>query len=162
MIKHSAWLLIIWSFLGFTLAQANETFQPFNIGSYQKILHKRAGNDLLVVFWSIDCPPCIKELKDLDELHQDNPQYQLTLINTDIAEDKSVLIKVLQEHNLSKLDNWIFSDKNEQKLRYEVDPRWYGDLPRSYFFSTTGKHKRLRGALNREKLDQLFNPQEAI
>ena len=56
------------------------------------------------------------------------------------------------------LDNWIFSDADEEKLRYDIDARWFGDLPRSYFFPVKGKIKRLKGALTSAELLELFQP----
>lgn len=136
--------------------QAEEILQPFGPGSYQQLLDNKANKDLLVVFWSVTCPPCMRELEDLGKFHIQYPEHQLSLINTDLSSDKRELNAILKSHGLSDLDNWIFASNNEEQLRYEIDPRWYGDLPRSYFFSTQGKHQRLRGALSKEKMQSLF------
>jgi hypothetical protein len=65
-------------------------------------------------------------------------------------------MRILQQFNLAGLDNWGFANSDEEKLRYDIDPRWYGDLPRSYFFPLQGKIKRLRGALTSAELLALF------
>jgi thiol-disulfide isomerase/thioredoxin len=135
---------------------AEEYFQPFKQGSYQNILKRYSTNNLLVVFWSIDCPPCIKELKHLGEFHLQNPDRQITLINIDTGYNQKKLLALLEENHLANIERWIFNSNHHEKLRYEIDPRWLGDLPRSYFFSLTKKPQRLRGVLSLARIEKLF------
>jgi hypothetical protein len=30
-------------------------------------------------------------------------------------------------------ESWLFGDGNAKSLRHEIDPHWYGELPRNYF-----------------------------
>ncbi len=99
-----------------------------------------------------------KELQKISDLHQQYPEYQLTLINTDSIDEQERVKKLIQQYNLAGLDNWGFANTDEEKLRYDIDPRWFGDLPRSYFFPLEGKVKRLRGALTSAELLALFQP----
>ena len=130
----------------------------FDVGSFEKIVKEKDKKDHLVILWSFDCPPCIKELQKVSVLNQQYPEYQLTLINTDGLEEQARVKTLLEKYNLQALDNWIFSDTDEEKLRYDIDARWFGDLPRSYFFPIKGKVKRLRGALTSAELLELFQP----
>lgn len=141
-------------------AQANSPVQlkAFDLGSFEQIVVDKNKQDHLVVLWSFDCPPCITELEKISKLHQQFPDYQLTLINTDVVEEQVRVKKILQQFDLAGLDNWGFANSDEEKLRYDIDPRWYGDLPRSYFFPLQGKIKRLRGALTSAELLALFQP----
>lgn len=134
------------------------SLQTFDIGSFEQIVADKNKQDHLVILWSFDCPPCITELEKISELHQQFPAYQLTLINTDAVDEQVRVKKLLQQFNLAGLDNWGFAHSDEEKLRYDIDPRWYGDLPRSYFFPLKGKIKRLRGALTSAELLALFQP----
>jgi len=135
--------------------------QSFEIDSFEQIVNAKNQQDHLVILWSFDCPPCIKELQKISDLHQQYPEYQLTLINTDSVDEQIRVKKILQRYNLAGLDNWGFANSDEEKLRYDIDPRWFGDLPRSYFFPLKGKVKRLRGALTSAELLALFQ-QEPI
>jgi thiol-disulfide isomerase/thioredoxin len=143
-----------------SIAQASSpvSLQSFDIGSFEQIVVDKNKQDHLVILWSFDCPPCITELEKISELHQQFPDYQLTLINTDAVDEQVRVKKILQQFNLAGLDNWGFANSDEEKLRYDIDPRWYGDLPRSYFFPLQGKIKRLRGALTSAELLKLFQP----
>lgn len=169
--KLSYWLISIF-LLAASIAQANlpisssdsspvnfsVSLQSFELGSFEQIVVDKNKQDHLVILWSFDCPPCITELEKISELHQQFPNYQLTLINTDAVDEQVRVKKLLQQFNLAGLDNWGFANSDEEKLRYDIDPRWYGDLPRSYFFPLKGKIKRLRGALSSGELLALFQP----
>lgn len=139
-------------------ASASVSLKAFELGSFEQIVTDKNQQDHLVILWSFDCPPCITELEKISELHQQFPNYQLTLINTDAVEEQMRVKKILQQFDLAGLDNWGFANSDEEKLRYDIDPRWYGDLPRSYFFPLEGKIKRLRGALSSDELLALFQP----
>lgn len=139
-------------------ASASVSLKAFELGSFEQIVTDKNQQDHLVILWSFDCPPCITELEKISELHQQFPDYQLTLINTDAVEEQLRVKKILQQFDLAGLDNWGFANDDEEKLRYDIDPRWYGDLPRSYFFPLQGKIKRLRGALSSDELLALFQP----
>lgn len=158
------WLAVcvfsIATFFGTGLVQADTEvhLQPFEVGSFEKIVTMKNKQDHLVILWSFDCPPCLHELEKVSQLHQQNPNYQLTLINTDVVEEKIRVKKILQKYHLTELDNWQFANEDAEKLRYDIDSRWFGDLPRSYFFPLQGKIKRLRGALTLAELLALFNP----
>ena len=167
MSKLSYWLISVF-LLAASIAQASSadtstisssvSLQSFDIGSFKQIVVDKNKQDHLVILWSFDCPPCITELEKISELHQQFPDYQLTLINTDAVDEQVRVKKILQQFNLAGLDNWGFANSDEEKLRYDIDPRWYGDLPRSYFFPLQGKIKRLRGALTSAELLKLFQP----
>jgi len=135
--------------------------QSFKIDSFEQIVNAKSQQDHLVILWSFDCPPCIKELQKISDLHQQYPEYQLTLINTDSIDEQGRVKKILKQYNLAGLDNWGFANTDEEKLRFDIDPRWFGDLPRSYFFPLEGKVKRLRGALTSAELLALFQQEPA-
>lgn len=156
-------LLLLFSvllFMNSILAHENSAvnLKPFELGSFEEIVNAKNERDHLVILWSLDCPPCMKELERVSELHQQYPEYQLTLINTDSTDEQKQVKKILQQYNLMQLDHWGFNNTDEEKLRYDIDPRWFGDLPRSYFFPLQGKIKRLRGVLTSAELLELFQP----
>jgi thiol-disulfide isomerase/thioredoxin len=151
-------ILLAVSILIFSSSASAVDLQPFEIDSFEQIVNAQSQQDHLVILWSFDCPPCIKELQKISDLHQQYPEYQLTLINTDSVDEQERVKKLIEQYNLAGLDNWGFANTDEEKLRFDIDPRWFGDLPRSYFFPLQGKVKRLRGALTSAELLALFQP----
>jgi thiol-disulfide isomerase/thioredoxin len=156
-----AFSMLMASILMFSSSASAVDLQSFEIDSFEQIVNAKNQQDHLVILWSFDCPPCIKELQKISDLHQQYPEYQLTLINTDSIDEQGRVKKLIQQYNLAGLDNWGFANIDEEKLRFDIDPRWFGDLPRSYFFPLQGKVKRLRGALTSAELLALFQ-QEPI
>jgi len=153
-----AFSMLMASILIFSSSASAVDLQSFEIDSFEQIVNAKNKQDHLVILWSFDCPPCIKELQKISDLHQQYPDYQLTLINTDSVDEQVRVKKLIQQYNLAGLDNWGFANIDEEKLRFDIDPRWFGDLPRSYFFPLEGKVKRLRGALTSAELLALFQP----
>jgi len=139
-----------------SLAVNTEDLRPFVSGSYQQIQKKHQNSEFLVVLWSLDCPPCMTELKHLGELHQQYPEFKLVLIATDNRDRNDELQRALTLYGLASVESWGFADNYIEKLRFEIDNSWYGDLPRSYFFAPQQRVIRLRGALAKEKLHTLF------
>jgi len=86
-----------------------------------------------MVMWSLDCPPCIKELNSLGMLYKQYPDLNMVLVSTDSPERIDEINNLLNRFDLQNIDNWVFSTDSIQKLRYTIDPQWYGELPRSYF-----------------------------
>lgn len=127
--------------------------KPFVPGSYSAILAARQGRPFLLVLWSINCPPCRKELDLLADTHREYPMLDLVLIATDDTGDINQVRGVLAEYGLDNLESWIFADPNDQRLRYEIDDKWYGELPRSYFYDPEHNRIALSGSLKSQHLE---------
>ena len=66
------------------------TFLP---GSYETILKRYQGRPFLMVFWSLDCPPCFQELTMLGKLIENYPAFNLVLVSTDSPGDRKELLR---------------------------------------------------------------------
>jgi hypothetical protein len=108
--------------------------RTFVKGSYQEILNENKDQPFLMVLWSVDCPPCHKEMAMLGGMLEQHPEMRLVLVGTDQSVDRAALHATLDRHQVRAAQNWVFSQDIPERLRYEIDPRWYGELPRSYFF----------------------------
>jgi thiol-disulfide isomerase/thioredoxin len=127
--------------------------RPFVQGSYADILAAHQDRPFFVALWSIDCPPCREELPEMAAYFAKHPQISLVLISTDgkgFAEQTQAL---LQKNGLGDAESWIFADPFVEKLRYEVDSTWQGELPRSYFYSPDQPPQRIRGRVNFKQLE---------
>lgn len=144
-------VLLLTAFLAVNV-QAEESFtKTFNSGSYQQILRENASQPFVLAIWSVDCPSCIKDMSVLSEIRQRHPELKIVLLSTDEPSATSETKNILAHHALSDLENWIFGGDDAQKLRYEIDPGWYGELPRTYFFNTEHGRVGKSGAL---KIDE--------
>lgn len=126
----------------------------FSLGSLEEIVSSRNGHSFVLVFWSLECPSCLKELDFFNEQLTLHPDLDLVMVSTDDSNRKEAVEAMLAKHNLDTLiDSWVFSDASAQKIRYEIDPGWFGEMPRSYFYDTEHKYKALSGMLTKEHFD---------
>ncbi|MBS3964124.1 MAG: redoxin domain-containing protein [Methylomonas sp.] len=126
------------------------SFRPFISGSYQKILADHQGTPFALILWSLSCSSCLKEMSALAELKQRHPEFTLVLISTDTLDEIKEINQLLERHLLTDLENWVFAGHNAQTLRFEIDPAWYGELPRTYFFNRSQQRTAISGALSPE------------
>jgi len=133
---------------------AATALKAFTSESLDDIVSARAEQDFLIVLWSIECPPCMQELALLQELKSQISGKKLVLISTDGPEYSESIQDVLREFQLGSMDNWIFADALPERLRYKIDPSWYGELPRAYYYDDAHQRSAHSGMLTKAKLQQ--------
>lgn len=143
-------LLLLLALCWFAPPLAAQTLQPFQSGSYQAIVDARSGRPFVLAFWSIDCPPCYKELKMFGELLRSQP-LDLVLVSTDGPGAATQVAEVLARFGLAQAETWLFAAPPE-RLRFEIDRTWYGELPRSYLFAG-GQREAISGLLEPATLE---------
>lgn len=152
--SYLASLLLI---LSVGLAQAQEGFvQTFNPGSLQQILRENAAQPFVLAIWSVDCPSCLKDMQVINEVRQTHPDLKIIMLSTDEPTAMQTVKGILARNGLMDVENWIFGTVDAQKLRYEIDPSWYGELPRTYFYSATGNRTAKSGALRIDEFETLI------
>lgn len=129
-----------------------DNIQPFDTSTFASIKEEYAGKPFLVSLWSIDCPPCLVELDLLGKLVAANPDFPLVLVSTDPIDKLEESRFLLEDYGLSEIRSWIFADAFVERLRYTIDPLWYGELPRSYFYADSHEFTSHSGTLNAELL----------
>ena len=132
------------------LFRSLSTFLP---GSYETILKRYQNQSFLMVLWSLDCPPCFRELAMLGKLMKRYPEFNLVLVSTDSPGDRKELLSVIGGKGVASADVWVFSEANSSRLRYEVDRIWYGELPRSYFFDDQQNRRAVSGILDQDTVE---------
>jgi thiol-disulfide isomerase/thioredoxin len=120
---------------------ASDEPQHFRAGSLANILGTHRGQPFLLNVWSLTCPPCRGELDLLARARQEHPGLDVVLISTDAASQGREIQSLLRSKGLGNVESWVFAEANAQRLRYEIDAKWFGEMPRSYFYDA--KHKRL-------------------
>ncbi|PPD30255.1 MAG: hypothetical protein CTY19_16075 [Methylomonas sp.] len=139
------------------ITQAQEGFiQTFNPGSLQQILRENAAQPFVLAIWSVDCPSCLKDMVVINEIRQKHPELKLIMLSTDEPTAMLAVKGILARNGLIDVENWIFGTVDAQKLRYEIDPSWYGELPRTYFYNATGNRTAKSGALRIDEFEALI------
>jgi thiol-disulfide isomerase/thioredoxin len=113
--------------------------QPFERGSWQSLRLAHAGRPMVVHLWGLTCGPCLVELPRWGELRRERPDLDLVLIAADpVPEEPARAAATLAKAGLGRVESWMFADRFAERLRYEVDPQWHGELPRTMLIDRTG------------------------
>lgn len=80
----------------------------------------------------------------------------MIMLATDDLSAMDQIQQILEKNQLSAIENWVFADENTQKLRFEIDPKWYGELPRTYFLDAAHQRTGVSGVLSKEDYETMF------
>jgi thiol-disulfide isomerase/thioredoxin len=121
--------------------------RPFSRGSWQSLLQAHAGRPLVVHFWSLTCAPCLAELPQWREIVKGGGA-DFVLVTTDPPEDNVKVERTLKRAGLDKVESWGFADSFVEKLRFEIDRSWRGELPITVLVSASGQQETLTGTIS--------------
>lgn len=144
-------LLLMLAFMNVTVAA--ESIRPFTMGSLAQVLEARAGKPFVLVFWSLDCQYCPTELKMLGELKRSHPKLDVILIATDTVNDMPQLISRAESYGVGKVEQWVFAEDMPERLRFEIDRRWYGEVPRTYFYDRKHQREAKTGLISKQLVE---------
>lgn len=149
-------LKIFLLFLFFSHFSFAYDFMPFDMNT-RKVIEKRyIDQPLIISFWSIDCPYCIDDLKKLGKALSKNTNVKLITVCVDGKESAKKAERILSQANLPKHEQYQYAEVDEDRLRYNIDPAWYGELPRTYFYDATHQVTPLSGKISNSFLDKWF------
>ena len=132
----------------------NNQLKLFKTGSYRQILETHKNQPFVLIIWSLTCSSCLKDMENLDTLHKNNPRLELVMLSTDELSDTENIEAMLEQHHLADVENWVFADENTQKLRFEIDPSWYGEMPKTYFFDKHHHRTGVSGVLSKQEFSE--------
>lgn len=145
-----------------TLAAEPAKLKPFERGSWQKLLRSHAGRPTLVHFWGVTCGPCKVELPELGEFMKQHPSVDIVTIDADLVPNSdAAAASMLKDAGLISAENWMFRDGFAERLRYEIDPAWQGDIPRTILVSGNGNVATIEGVTEPAALRKWYEEQIA-
>lgn len=127
-------LIMLALLLSAGIAGAADAVRPFVSGSLAQILAARNGKPLILAFWSVTCMHCPAELKALGEFKRRYPNMDLVLVAADTPAQIAATLQMTKKYRLEKAEQWIFADDIPERLRFEIDRRWHGELPHTQFY----------------------------
>ncbi|CAN5905975.1 TlpA disulfide reductase family protein [soil metagenome] len=128
------------------LGPAQAETQPFERGSWATLRSQHAGKPTVIHFWGLTCAPCLVEMPAWGKLQAERRDLNLVLLAADpLPQDPARLDATLQRAGLGKSESWGFTDRFYERLRYEIDPAWAGELPRTVMIDRDGKVQVLSG-----------------
>ena len=120
--------------------------RPFKRGSWQEIRRAHAAQPIVVHFWGLTCGPCRVEMPKWGRLLQERPDLKLIAIDADlIPNEASQVSEMLAKTGLASAENWMFADDFVERLRFEINPRWRGEIPMTLLIARDGKIITIEG-----------------
>src|SRR3954471_24315398 len=136
--------------------------KPFVRGSWQEVLKGHAGRPTLVHFWGVTCGPCKVELPELGQFAKDHPDIDVVTVSADLVPNLPAATQsMLDKAGLSSTENFIFSDGFVERLRFEIDPGWQGDIPRTMLISRDGVITTIEGSAEMTDVEKWSDQQLA-
>jgi len=102
----------------------------FHSGSWDELRRRHAGRPTLVHFWGLTCGPCLEELPRWGKFRESLGKVDLVLVAADpLPQPPDWLTATLAKAGLIGLESWQFQDRFSERLFWEVDQQWQGELP---------------------------------
>jgi thiol-disulfide isomerase/thioredoxin len=146
-------LVILLALLNNPVQADQPNLKPFTTGSYQQILANNANQPFMLVVWSITCSSCLKDMPLLSRIHKKKPELKIIMLAADDISETDQIQAILKKNQLSNIENWGYADENTQKLQFSIDQKWYGELPRTYFFDKAHQREGVSGVLSEADYD---------
>jgi thiol-disulfide isomerase/thioredoxin len=128
-------------------AQALE-FKPYTRGSFEELRKAHAGWPMVVHYWSATCAPCLAELSDWARIAQEKKGIDILFVNADGEHDRIKAGARLEKAGLAGASQYGFADDFLDRLFFEVDPAWRGELPFTAMMDAGGKLAAVAGPVD--------------
>lgn len=135
-------------------AEVRAEVRPFVSGSLEQIQSERAGKPFILALWSASCTHCPAELKALGQLLKRTPGLEVVLVATDTPAEAAQLARLAAEYGLGRQPQWVFADEQAERLRFQLDRRWYGELPRTYLYDRQHRREGHSGLIPAAQLER--------
>lgn len=140
--------------------------KPFIKGSFQQIQQQQEKSHkdkpYIITFWSETCAFCMEELALFGELLKTYPNVKVVSITTDPFLNEKTITHILTSKKLQHAEKWVFSDNYAERLYFDVDKRWRGELPLTFFVDRNHKMVKHMGTINKYKLIEWFDQQKTV
>ncbi len=156
--RRIGFLVLLFAFASFGAHAADP--QSFERGSWAKLRAAHAGQPSVIHFWGLTCAPCLVELPFWGKLKAERPDLRLVLLAADpVQQDPARVTATLDRAGLGGAESWNFTDRFYERLRYEIDPAWAGELPRTVMIAADGAFTVLAGVADLAQVRMWLNAQ---
>ncbi|MFZ4379744.1 MAG: TlpA family protein disulfide reductase [Polynucleobacter sp.] len=129
--------------------------KPYQTGEWSSLVKAANGAPLVIHFWGVTCPACVKEMPKWGAFLKRNPNAKVIFIQVDDV-TPDMMQKMLSKAGLETANNYYVAAPFDERLRYEIDPKWHGETPTTIFVDKNGKTSRKTGLINFQKLPSLM------
>jgi hypothetical protein len=144
--------VLVCAMLAPALAAAEPAIKSFGPDSFAQIAASANGKPQVVMVWSLDCSYCEPSFEALAGAQRRG--LKVVTIATDPVDDPEATILIRQKLAKSGLhaETWAFGPAPSEQLRHAIDPKWRGEMPRSYWFDGKGQVRAYSGLITAERV----------
>jgi len=113
---------------------------PFDATDWLSIRAGLAGRPAIVHLWGVTCTPCVEELPHWVKFMQRQRSAQIVLVHLDTVPVQKVEA-ALRRAGFNRGSSFVLRGMADERLRYQIDPKWGGELPRTLLLDADGSTK---------------------
>lgn len=153
-VNAALWTVLLLAALPLRAAPPIRAFDPDGM---TRIVASQKGKPFVLVVWSLDCVYCQASMKNLAQEKRRRKDFSVVTLSTDPVDDAQAV--ALMNRRLASVglssNAWAFGAAPPEQLRYAIDPAWYGEKPRSYWFNARGERVAYSGLITAEVIAKL-------
>ena len=130
--------------------------KPYQMGDWSTLVKSANGSPIAIHFWGVTCPACVKEMPLWGSYLQGHPNAKVIFIQVDDVSTENMQ-KMLAKAGLDKANNYYSAGPFDERLRYEIDPKWHGETPTTILIDQKGKAVRKTGLIDFQKLKSFLS-----
>ena len=140
-------------------AWATNPVASFEPDSLSRIVAARQGRPFVLMMWSLECTYCMANLELLAREKKKRPDLDVVTISTDAAMEAGIASRIRSKlHSTGlKTETWGFGNRPPEQLRYAIDPKWHGEVPRTYIYDSQGQRAAYSGKVTEEHLEKALS-----
>lgn len=146
--KRFIFSLLACGLIAVTQPAAAVELKPFDENSLAALKQEQTGRPFALVLWSITCVPCREELRLWSEWSRRYPAIKVVLVSTDPPEDHAAAQRMAERYAGANADLRAFASDYVERLRWSIDPAWYGEVPRTCFFDAAHRVEAKSGLVD--------------
>ncbi|MCB1915245.1 MAG: redoxin domain-containing protein [Rhodocyclaceae bacterium] len=127
--------------------------RPFDEASLAGIRRQLDGRPFILALWSIHCAPCREELPRLQALARRYPTVPVVFVAADPPEAHGDVERLWQAMAMDGPPGWAFAHDYLERLRFRIDPDWFGELPRTYFHAADHTSRAHSGVVDLQQTE---------
>lgn len=127
--------------------------RPFVGGTWADLLKDHRGRAVIVHFWGLTCGPCRTEMPEWGRLRMEQSGAAIVFVHAERPPARMALVEdFLSKSGLSGAVSWHFAERFLDKLRFEIDREWQGEMPMTLLIDAQGEVRRLVGAVDFDEI----------
>ena len=126
---------------------AAQALLPLAHGDWAALRGRLTGQATVVHLWGVTCAPCLVELPAWSKFVSDHPRIPVLFVHCDpVPWDK--VLAALRRAGLDGARHYAVQGRVDERLQFEFDSDWGGELPRTLLIDPQGEQRGISGSVD--------------